>query len=187
MKKIRLVHMTLLTIVLAIGCDEDKRLVQLAQEADNRQAEQNHEIAQQNQQIAEATKQLVEADAKARKELVELERDLQAERAEVGRQRDELETERREMAHSRFWDSASAHAVDGAAALLAALLPLIICAYILYHMARGNADEAIAEVLVGEIVSEHPVLLPKPEPRLALAAMQAEHLDGPDGQKDGSE
>jgi hypothetical protein len=187
MKKRPLTPVILLTIILAAGCDEDKRLVQLAQEADQRQAGQNHEIARQNQQIAEATKQLVEADAKARQELVGLERDLQAEKAEVGRQRDELERERRQIAQARDWDSAAAKAVDGAAAFLAAILPLIICAYLLYHMARGNADEVIAEVLVGEIASGKPVLLPPPEAtRLALEPPQTDQFDGPDGQKEGS-
>jgi hypothetical protein len=180
MKNVMLGLLVLLTLVLTAGCDEDKRLVQLAQEADQRQAEQNHEIARQNHQIAEATKQLVEADAKARQELVGLERDLQAEKAEIGRQRDELEAERRQIAQVRTWDSAAAQAVAGAAAVLAALLPLIICVYVLHQLARGNADEAIAEVLIGEIVSDKPVLLPAPEAqRLALTGRQTNQLDGP--------
>jgi hypothetical protein len=93
--------LALIGTVLAIGCDEDKRLVEFAKEADQRQAEQNHEIAQQNHEIAAATKHLVEADAKARQELVAMERGLQAERATVGQQRDQLEVERRQLASAR--------------------------------------------------------------------------------------
>ena len=74
MKRGRLTPMILLTIILVAGCDNDKRLVQLAQDADERQAAQNHEIARLNQRIADATKELVEADAKARQELVALQR-----------------------------------------------------------------------------------------------------------------
>lgn len=85
-------------------------------------------------------------------------------------------------------DAKAAKALDHAAALLAALLPLIICGYLLYHMQRGSHDEANAEVLVGEIVSEHPTLLPRDdEPRLALTANRVGQLNAPDGQKEGSE
>lgn len=77
-------------------------------------------------------------------------------------------------------DAKAAKALDHAAALLAALLPLIICGYVLYHMQRGNTDEAIAEVLVGEIVSEHPAMLPRDdEPRLALTANRVGQTERP--------
>jgi hypothetical protein len=187
MKKPVFTLVILMMLVPALGCDEDRRLVQLAQEANNRQAQQNHAMAQQNQQIAEATKRLVEADAESRQELIGLQRDLEAEKAEVGSRRDELETERRQIAKARSWDSAAAQAVAGGAAVLAALLPLIVCIYVLHHLARGNTDEAIAEVLIGEIVSDKPVLLPPPEAnRLAIAARQDNQLDGPDRPQDGT-
>ena len=52
----------LLTICLLAGCPEDERVVEVAREAANRQAEQNRQIALQNQQIAQTAKHLVEAD-----------------------------------------------------------------------------------------------------------------------------
>ncbi|HVX09960.1 MAG TPA: hypothetical protein VHC22_02045 [Pirellulales bacterium] len=185
MKDPLLVPMILLAIFLAAGCNEDKRLVELAREADNRQAEQNHEMAQQNQQIAEATRQLVEADARSRQELLALERELKAERAEVDRQRDTLEDERRQIAQSRHWDSAAAEAIGGGVILLATLLPLALAAYLLHHVTRSNPDEALAEVLVGEIVSDQPVLLPPGDERfLAVTALPADQVDRPAGEKE---
>jgi septal ring factor EnvC (AmiA/AmiB activator) len=127
----------LLMMAVALGCDnEDKRLVELAREADARQADQNREIAQQNHDLADATNKLIQADAEAHKELMALERDVQAERAEVGHQRDELEDERREIAHERRFDSTAGDAVRGGTVLLACLLPLLLCGYMLHLLDR---------------------------------------------------
>ena len=77
--------------MLAIGCESnDQRLVTLSHEASQQQADQNRQISHQNHELAEATNRLIEADAESRKELVGLERDLQAERSVIGRQRDKL-------------------------------------------------------------------------------------------------
>jgi hypothetical protein len=158
MRKRLLIPLLLPTLALALGCDEDKRLVQLAQEADRRQAEQNHEMARQNRQIAEATRQLVEADAKARQDLVGLERDLQAEKAAVGHQRDELEMERRQMARHRQWDSLLASAVKNSGLLVVCSLPLLLCWFLLRDLRAGN-DEAFGELLAIELTAEEPSLL----------------------------
>lgn len=115
--KNRFVVPVLLLVVLAVGCDEDKRLVEQAREADERQAEQNRQIAHQNHELAEATNRLVEADANSREELVALERDLQAERSAVGRQRDDLEAERKQIAGQRLQESVLAECIGGAVTL----------------------------------------------------------------------
>lgn len=173
MKNVMLIPLVLLTLTLTSGCDEDKRYVQLAQEADQRQAEQNKEIARQNQQIAEATKQLVEADAKARQDLAALERDLQAERAEVGRQRDVLESERRNLASQRQWDSLAAAAIENSGVLLICALPLLLCWFLLRDSKTGGNDEALGELLTIELTASEPSLLlpsnsaPPPERLLA--------------------
>jgi hypothetical protein len=159
--------LALIGTVLAIGCDEDKRLVEFAKEADQRQAEQNHEIAQQNHEIAAATKHLVEADAKARQELVAMERGLQAERATVGQQRDQLEVERRQLASARQRESLLGEALAGGATLLACLLPLVLCWYLLHGLRSQNQDEALGELLVMELAGDTmSPLLPAPGPRL---------------------
>jgi hypothetical protein len=158
MKKL-LIPMILLT--LAAGCDDDRRLVQLAQEADNRQAQQNNEMARQNQHIAEATKQLVEADSKSRQEMVAQGRDLQAERAEVGRQRDALEADRRTIASQRQWDSLVATAIDNSGLLLVCVLPLLLCLLLLNDLRGGGKDEALGELLTIELTAKEPsILLP---------------------------
>ena len=158
-----------LVTVLTIGCsaNEDERLVQFAQEADRRQAEQNHEMARQNQQIVEATRELVEADAKSRQELVSLERDIQAERATIGQQRDELESERKELSHERQRESLLVQVLGGGIALVACLLPLILAWYLLHGLRAQNSDEALGELLVMELAADtSSPLLPGPDNRV---------------------
>ena len=83
----------------------DQRLAQMAQDATQRQAEQNKQMADLQQHVAEGTKKLVDADAQARQELLQLQRELRTDQADVGRQRDALESERRAIAKERYWDS----------------------------------------------------------------------------------
>lgn len=155
----------LVLIPLATGCEsQDDRLVEITREASNRQAEQNQQIAQHNQQLAEATKKLVQADAEARKELVSLQRQVQAERAMIGRQRDDLEQERRQIANARYWDSLLGNAVGSAVVVLAALLPFILCWYLLHGLRKHGDEQAIGELLAMELIQDSPVLLPGPKP-----------------------
>lgn len=154
---------SVLLAVLVAGCDEDKQLVEQAREADERQAEQNRQIAHQNHELAEATNRLIEADAKSREELVALERDLQTERAAVGRQRDALEAERKQIAGQRLHESVLAEYIGGAATLLACLLPLVLCWRLLAGWREGGSDEALGELLTVELASDTPSpLLPSP-------------------------
>lgn len=180
--KTSFVPLALIATALVIGCDKDKRLVEFAQEADQRQAEQNHEIAKQNHEIAAATKNLVEADAKARQELVALERDLQTERATIGEQRDHLEAERRELATQRRRESLLAQLLAGGATLVACLLPLVLCWYLLQGLRSQSHDEALGELLVMELASgASSPLLPAPEYRPPPDGLFSEGLlaDGP--------
>ena len=156
-------------LALAVGCDEDKRLVEQAREADERQAEQNRQIAHQNHQLAEATNRLIEADAKSREELVALERDLQTERAAIGKQRDELEAERRQIADQRVQESLVVECLNGALVLLASLLPLVLCWYLLAGWRTSSNDEALGELLTIEMAGDSlsPLL---PAPAKATAA-----------------
>ena len=173
----------LLTLAPAVGCDEDKRLVEQAREADERQAEQNRQIAHQNHELAEATNRLIEADARSREELVALERDLQAERAVVGRQRDALEAERKQIASQRRHESVLAECIGGAITLLACLLPLVLCWYLLAGWRGSSNDEAIGELLTIELAGDSlSPLLPAPNAKTSRDEGQLTlHQDGDGG------
>lgn len=176
----RWAKLSLLQLVIAVqvGCDnDDKRLVEFAREADARQADQNREIAQQNHDLADATNKLIQADAEARKELIAMEHDVQSERAEVGHQRDELEIERREIAHERCFDSATGEALRGGTVLLACLLPLLLCGYMLHALGCVDSDDTVGEILTAEIVSEDPTFLPRSGSSAGEISGRSDHKD----------
>ena len=120
-------------IVLLIGCGEtDPRVVQVAMESTRQQAEQNGQMGELQQQVAEGTKLLVDADAQARQQLAELQRELRTDQAEVSRQRDTLESERRAIATERRWDSILGTSIYAGAGIMACLLPLLVCCWLLH-------------------------------------------------------
>jgi hypothetical protein len=149
-------------MLTAIGCDEEenKRLAEMAERHIERQAEQNRQVTELQREVAEGSRRLVEADAQARQEMVTLQREVQAERSEVGRQRDLLEGERRDLAAKRRLDPIVAAAITNIGLLLACLLPLVLCWYLLQRRVEPADDQAVAEVLLEDLVSDRPLLLP---------------------------
>ena len=115
---------------------------------------------QQAAQSTAAAKALVEADARARQELAALERDLQTERAEVGRQRDVLEVERKDLATERQRAPIIAAAIQRVGLLVLAAMPLLICWLLLRgpHLEREATE--LEEILVMELAAEASPLLP---------------------------
>ena len=155
-------------VLLTAGCSsQDERLARFAERAAERQAEQNRRMAELQQEVAEGSRELVEADAQSRVEFTALHKDLQAERGEVGRQRDALEEERRDIAARRVTDPLVAAAVTDAGLLIACVLPLVLCWHLLRRSERDDpADALVAEVLLADLVAERPLLLAPPSPRL---------------------
>ncbi len=157
------VTLIVLLLVAATGCREsnDDRLVEMAQEHAARQAEQNRRMAESHKQLVEGSRQLVESDARAREELVVLQHDLRADQAEIGHQRDQLEAERRQIAEQRYRDPLVAAAIANVGLVLACLLPLIVVVYVLWAVGRSRqSDDAVTELLVEELISDQPRLLP---------------------------
>lgn len=164
--------------VLVSGCEEpDDKVARMADENARRQAAQNQRMAELQQEVAAGSRALVEADARAREEFIALQRQVQAERAEVGRQRDELEAERRA-------DPIVAAALANLGIVLACLLPLVLCWYLLRQPPRDDEDRVVSELLIREIVAEEPRLLPPVGSRsLGVRAPDAgDDSDGEPGQ-----
>jgi hypothetical protein len=165
-------------MLTAIGCDEDenKRLAEMAERHLERQAEQSHQVTELQREVAEGSRRLVEADAQARQEMVTLQREVQAERSEVGWQRDLLEGERRELAAKRRLDPIVAAAITNIGLLLACLLPLVLCWYLLQRRVEPADDQAVAEVLLEDLVADRPLLLPRTDGIRAIG-LRAERED----------
>jgi len=155
----------ILAIVFLSSCDDNERVARVSQEAAARQAEQNKEMAQQNQRIAEAAKELVQADAQARMEQSVMHKDLRADQAEVGKQRDQLEAERKQIATERKWDQLLASAIQDLGVFLVIAAIIGFCWYLLMGLRHETVtDQAVGELLIQEIVAENPILLPPVHP-----------------------
>lgn len=168
MNRLPFVLLASLLLAALCGCEEDE-LAKAAREAAKQSAEQQRQLAQMQADVARGASQLVESDSKARTELAALQRDLQQDQAEIGRQRDQLETDRRQIAEQRHRDPLIAAAITSIGLILACLLPLLLCWALLRRPPLdGEAEEALAEFLVQDLISDHPVLLPAHSPHALL-------------------
>jgi len=93
------------------GCHEDERA----------------QVSRSQAQVAEASRQLVEADAKARGEIIAMQKDLQQGPSELDRKRDQLENDRRQYADQRSRDPIVANTILDVGMIVACLLPLALC------------------------------------------------------------
>ena len=99
----RLVVLGTVAAALAVipGCGSpDGRVADMSQQVTHEQSEQNRRMVEGSKAVAEGSKQLVAHDAKARREIVQLQQDLRQDQTEVARQRDQLESERKAIAAS---------------------------------------------------------------------------------------
>ncbi len=179
MKRTSIAIFPTLLLLTVIGCSDtpdmrDQRLAEFAEQAVKEQARQNDRMADQSQaiveeshQLAEAAKELVESDAEARRELIaaqqELATQLNDQQATVDAGREQLEQDRREIAEQRHRDPIVATAIQNIGLTLACLLPLIVAVYVIRQMQSQEPDHAaVAEMLVLEVTSNEPRLLPGP-------------------------
>lgn len=122
------------------------------------------------EQVAEGTKQLVASDAEARREWIELRRELQVNLAEVGQQRDALESERRAIAVHRHRDPILAAAIETFGLIVACLVPLLAAVYALRKTAEESLDARAATQLIHELQRRRPTALAAPSPKRLIAA-----------------
>ncbi len=166
-----LIPLILLIILATIGCEEDEnaQVAKVAIEAAKQQAELNQEMSRLNREVASGTKRLVEANAESQEKLVVMQSELQDEQAEVSRQRDNLEVERKDIAAQRIRESVLAPVVAWVLPFAICGLALATCCFLLFGLRRETDDEAaISELLVEELTSERPMLLAGPAANAAI-------------------
>jgi hypothetical protein len=142
MQQITLALIVMLVITI-LGCSDDTRLAELAQETNRQQAQQNQEMAKLNQEVAAGSKHIAQASAQATEKILSMEKDLQA-------RQDELEIERKELAQERKIDSLLGTFLVTAAALIAVALPLILSWYLL-HSLQKQGEPAVTDLLLEEL------------------------------------
>jgi hypothetical protein len=144
--------------ILTSGCDD--AATRVAREAADRQAQQNTAMAQLQQEVAGGTHRLVEADAQARKEVIGVHRDLQAERTRLDTGWTALEQERQRIASRRRTESMVAPAIQWLGGILLAVVLLGFCWRALVTSSRSEAtDGQLTKLLVSEILPDEPSLL----------------------------
>ena len=149
-------------LIVAAGCEEDdERLAQYAEESTRQQAGQNREMSQLNREVAQA-----------HTELVGLQHDLEEQQVDVNHQRDQLESERREIAKHRHRDPIIAAVISSVGLVLACLIPLGLAGYLLHCLSNQKDDPVVTELLIEEMTSEKPTLLPRPQNSVARIADQ---------------
>ena len=164
MSKTAIVSLTVTLLLAAFtGCGNDDERAQ---------------VNRSQAQVAEASRKLVEADATARGETIGMQRDLQKGQSELGRQRDQLENDRRQYADQRNRDPILANTILDVGVVLACLLPLVLCIFLVLGLRdKSQTDSDLADVLVQEIVSDEPMLLPPPDRPAALSKEPIDETD----------
>jgi TolA-binding protein len=143
-------------LLAMVSCEDngDERLAWYAQESTRQQAEQNREMAQLNREVAQAYQ-----------ELIGLQHNLEEQQVQLNDQRDQLESERRAIASHRHRDPIIAAAISNVGLVLACLIPLALAGYLLYCLRDRSDDEAVGELLIQELTSDQPLVLPlAPDP-----------------------
>ena len=159
------------------GCNEpDGRVADMAQQVTHEQSQQNQRIAEGSRAVAEGSKQLVEADAKARRELVQLQQDLRQDQTEVGKQRDQLEAERKTIAGQRVQESAAGGICFALAVILVCLAPLFLAAASLLGLWRSPTPEEEGGILIDELTNS---LVQEAEPKPPALPESASRSLGP--------
>ena len=128
------------------GCQtESQQLADLADRTVEMQAQQNLAIA------------------KSQGEMIELSRDIQLERKELNQGFKQLEDDRQKVHKQRRSELAWAESLRFLALVIAASMPLFLCAYLVWAGSQNVPDsQIINEVLMQELVTQKPRLLTGP-------------------------
>jgi hypothetical protein len=103
------------------------------------------------------------------------------ERQRLDRQHEEMEAERQIIAHQRLRDSLIAAVIVNASILLACIAPLLLAFWVL-RGSWGQESGGVDELLIHELTTETPVLLPRSSSSLPVAQAApvcADAIEGP--------
>lgn len=134
--------------ILLSGCDERERQLRTWQQ------DQVAELQKQSQENTAAARALVEADAASRRQFVELEQGLQAERRELTEQYAAVDADRKALTVARERVPLLATAFQGLAALLLGLAALVVCGRLLGRSAEVGEMTELEETLILTVAGE---------------------------------
>ena len=155
----RLIWVCVAMVLLVLGClesspsdhEHEKKVIELA----NKHAEQQ---SVQSRQMSDLQKQ------------------WQTERTSLNEQRDQLETERHDLAIQLQREPLIAESIKQVGILTLCLLPLIVCALLLRRSNEPEDGNVIAETLVTDMMSAKPTLFAPALPAPSSKDKPAGHL-----------
>jgi outer membrane murein-binding lipoprotein Lpp len=168
-EKTQVKHLSIAIVVAAgmlSGCSSEGRLADLAEQVTHEQAAQNQRMADSTQAVAKGSQELVAADSQARNDLINLQRALRDDQAQIGKQLTTLEVERKDLARQRRYDSAIGNGLIALGLVCAALAPLLLAAVSLVGLWRAPTPEEEGNILIEELLENDTQPLDTPHQHL---------------------
>ena len=146
----------ILATTMAIGCgSESERMANMAERMVRSQNEVNSSITRTNEQFVDLNKEFQRERT-----------GLQNERLTLNEQFGELEQGRRDLHRQRRSELAWSESFHFLAIVIAAVMPLILCAYLIWTASQSSVkQEEVNSILIHELVSTEPRLIAAPNLR----------------------
>ena len=159
MKQVWAIGMLILIAMLTLGCSsESDRMAKLADRMVRSQSEVNSNLTRTNEKFVELNREL-------QKERT----GIQNERLTLNDQFERLEQDRRDLNSQRRFEAAWSESFQFLAIVIAAIMPLFLCAYLIWIAAQSSVQqEEVNSILIHELVSAEPRLIAAPN----LAAIE---------------
>lgn len=126
-----------------------------------------------DRRILDLTNRHAEQQVVQNERLANLQQEWQRERTDLYHERDQLEEDRRELDRQRQREPIVAQSILQVGTLALALLPLVVCALLLWRPPATDDVDAIAETLVEDLLSPHPALFVRDASELTNKSLDA--------------
>ena len=156
MKQTLVIGMLFLIAMMTLGCgSESDRMANMAERMVRSQSEVNSNVTRTNEKFVELNKELQRERA-----------GIQKERLTLNNQFEKLERDRLDLHSQRRSEVAWSESFQFLAIVIAAIMPLFLCAYLIWMANQSSVQqEEINSILLHELVSAEPRLIAAPNLR----------------------
>lgn len=156
MKQVSAIGMQILVAMLTLGCgSESDRMANMAERMVRSQSEVNSNVTRTNEKFVELNKELQRERT-----------GIQKERLTLNNQFEKLERDRLDLHSQRRSEVAWSESLQLLAIVIAATMPLFLCAYLIWMAMQGSVhQDEVNSILIHELVSAEPRLIAAPNLR----------------------
>ena len=153
MKQVSAIGMQILVAMLTLGCgSESDRMANMAERMVRSQSEVNSNVTRTNEKFVELNKELQRERT-----------GIQKERLTLNNQFEKLERDRLDLHSQRRSEVAWSESLQLLAIVIAATMPLFLCAYLIWMAMQGSVhQDEVNSILIHELVSAEPRLIAAP-------------------------